>query len=522
MPPPEDLSKRGRLSSLIQVTDQLLSKDPQIRFQCLYFLSTKNDHCQENCNDFWSAHKRLFNKATKILYGQEENVSEEQFIHVLRTIFCDDHDLMKQKQSEYQAYFKLLWQDSSQDIRTGVLDAFRAAHQKSFSLISQPTTPQRPPPNIGTQSAEPAEGKYTRKNKSAPWPSSNSTARSKSAQGKLERANPRSFFGSPSNRSTDILTPKIQEDVESGSYDMTTALPLRSHNNKQGRQSTKLGVLDDKYTFKHNDYVTNDTKVHRRADPNDDESSSEETYFQTPSKASGAREAGQTPGFICNSLSPNCGETRPLTPQPIKGDCTFQQFRPGTLATSISEILKSRIGEGKGFIYVFKAPKFFKTFPPAQERGETWVKIGVTTDIKKRIQNLKSLCGFTDLDECYGSGVESVPMDLLRRIEKVCHMELHNFRRSMNCESRNGSKCKSTHNEWFAVHERVAVRTVERWKRFLELKPYRDDGLLYDKWYRKINEGSYLLIDDEDDLDDEKSDQRYQSWLESCSPKRAR
>jgi hypothetical protein len=90
------------------------------------------------------------------------------------------------------------------------------------------------------------------------------------------------------------------------------------------------------------------------------------------------------------------------------------------------------------------------------------VTIGISRNIRKRIGSLKNNCGFTDLQECYRLGGGPVRMDLLRIIDRVCHAESNNFRRTIQCtEGVNGARYNTLHNEWFAVPEQVAVRTVK-------------------------------------------------------------
>ena len=104
-------------------------------------------------------------------------------------------------------------------------------------------------------------------------------------------------------------------------------------------------------------------------------------------------------------------------------------------------------------------------------------------------------------------------MDLLRRIERVFHEELNNFRRSIQCRNGvNGARCDTVHMEWFAVPEDVAIRTVKRWKRVLDYAPYGDSGLLNSFWSDRVKDGSYLRVGEQQkELDLERAHQRYQS-----------
>lgn len=164
--------------------------------------------------------------------------------------------------------------------------------------------------------------------------------------------------------------------------------------------------------------------------------------------------------------------TSPSNQRTRKQACTYDVHTPNTIAKEVRTILLRGVEEQSEFIYVLKAPRFFETFQPAKEKGEEWVKIGISRNIKKRISSLKNNCGFTDLQECYGLGGGPVRIDLRRIIERVCHAELNNSRRTIQCtEGVNGARCDTLHNEWFAVSEEVAVWTVKRWRRFLDYEP---------------------------------------------------
>ncbi|KAF1958623.1 hypothetical protein CC80DRAFT_591556 [Byssothecium circinans] len=189
-----------------------------------------------------------------------------------------------------------------------------------------------------------------------------------------------------------------------------------------------------------------------------------------------------------NYASPSPKATPPRrTPQKEQREYDIEPS--STIVNNIRGILRQPIDEGnKGYIYVLKAPRFFEAFPSAKDRGEQWVKIGISRDINKRIKSLKAQCGFEDLVNCGGDFGDAMPMEYLRRIERVCHAELHNFRRPMNCgESANGlSRCEVVHKEWFNVSEDVAIQVIRRWMRFLAQDPYTDVGLLNEFWGKKI------------------------------------
>jgi hypothetical protein len=189
---------------------------------------------------------------------------------------------------------------------------------------------------------------------------------------------------------------------------------------------------------------------------------------------------------------------------------------PRTIAERIKNILCERIDySNKGYIYVLKAPRFFEEFPPSRDRAEPeqWVKIGITRNIEERMNSLSGRCGITDLVECDDVPEEPIPMPLLRRVERLCHEELANFQRPLNCNETN-TRCDTVHKEWFNVTEEVAIRTVKRWLLFISKNPYTTHGNLKSGfWEDVVCNGEYLKTSKDDDLD--RTHERYQLWLET-------
>ncbi|KAL1597104.1 hypothetical protein SLS60_008686 [Paraconiothyrium brasiliense] len=153
-------------------------------------------------------------------------------------------------------------------------------------------------------------------------------------------------------------------------------------------------------------------------------------------------------------------------------------------ANKIKQILKEDI---QGVIYVLEAPIFFSGYPPASEGQEVWVKIGWATDLNKRIEDIRSDCGIDDLMLVWHS--RSTRTDVLKKIESVCHEQLNNYRRRMDCKLHGGtSKCNTLHKEWFAVDKQVAIRTVKMWRSFLDHNPYGVHGVFENTWRDSVND----------------------------------
>lgn len=169
------------------------------------------------------------------------------------------------------------------------------------------------------------------------------------------------------------------------------------------------------------------------------------------------------------------------------------------IASNIRSILRKPLEEdNKGTIYILQAPSFFTTFHPAASRNEIWLKIGISRDVPKRIASLKAQCGIFDLIEIREDGdkpfTEPTSMENLRRIERLCHAQLNNYRRRMNCQEGNNA-CKVIHTEWFAVPESVAKETVRLWVRFFSQNPYGEYGVLNEYWTKRVSDPQFMSLE---------------------------
>lgn len=235
--------------------------------------------------------------------------------------------------------------------------------------------------------------------------------------------------------------------------------------------------------------------------------------FSPPTREPSPREHHRLTPSPLQSPEPPSPSPKKQGPKP----CAYDIHQPAAIATMMYKILKKPVEEREGTMYVLEAPEFFADYLPARSRKEQWVKIGISTDVPKRIESLKARCGITDLKDCYKSKHGPIHMDLLRKIEQVCHAELNNFRRRMDCKNSgvSGAKCNVVHTEWFAVDKAVAVRTVERWRRFLDHKPYEKYGTLNDFWKDRLYGGNFRMVgQDEEEMDHESAHKRYNAWLD--------
>jgi hypothetical protein len=191
---------------------------------------------------------------------------------------------------------------------------------------------------------------------------------------------------------------------------------------------------------------------------------------------------------------------------------------PQSIAANIRRILRQKeVPEPTGTLYVLEAPSFFDSFKPASDRNEKWVKIGISKDVGERVKSLKMKCGITDIRQVYVTDACNISMRLMKVIEAVCHAELNNFRRKMDCRNeRVTSKCDTVHEEWFAVDTEVAIRTAKRWRSFLDHKPYGKYGVLHEFWVGRLDDEDYGRFgDSEGEEEYDLMSKAFDLWLQT-------
>ena len=139
---------------------------------------------------------------------------------------------------------------------------------------------------------------------------------------------------------------------------------------------------------------------------------------------------------------------------------------------------------------------------------QPWVKIGIAADVNARIAQIKRSCGISDLEQV--DDREDVSHPWYYKVEELAHSELANFKQELRCE-----KCETVHREWFAVPENVALQTVQRWRRFIRMDPYDENGLLKDQWSKMLVLANMMMPGKEEEPDDhELRNERWNRWLD--------
>jgi hypothetical protein len=160
---------------------------------------------------------------------------------------------------------------------------------------------------------------------------------------------------------------------------------------------------------------------------------------------------------------------------PDPTDRVHQILAPPTIDYNIRRAIQQNVTK-EGHVYILKAPKYFQRYFPNEP---PLLKIGISTNVSSRMNSLKKECGLFDLTRV--EDLEDRPFMLHWKIEELVHTELSNFNRILKCTRCKGKKGRETqHHEWFAVTEEVALRTVQRWRKFIEQEPYDENGVIKD------------------------------------------
>ena len=97
------------------------------------------------------------------------------------------------------------------------------------------------------------------------------------------------------------------------------------------------------------------------------------------------------------------------------------------------------------------------------------------------------------------------------KLERLVHTELSYFQRRRHCRCRN---TKSEHHEWYEISDEEAVNTVQIWRRFVQMSPYKSNGNLSAFWEDRVN----TLKEPREELDHQDHQLRHERWAAFASP----
>ena len=164
-------------------------------------------------------------------------------------------------------------------------------------------------------------------------------------------------------------------------------------------------------------------------------------------------------------------------------------------------------GQDFGYVYILK-----------MDDHPGYVKIGRTTlNVKTRRAGIQKWVPWK-LTVLSGDSYQRVPYH--KRIEQLVKDELYNERRRLKGgpgwtpKTAKGGKDGSPREEWYEISEDGAIRCVERWKEWMRLCPYDEDGRLRNKWRNRTGFSQVTKSQQDQLLREHWTDQRWHSIME--------
>ncbi|KAI6863245.1 hypothetical protein KC323_g5156 [Hortaea werneckii] len=173
----------------------------------------------------------------------------------------------------------------------------------------------------------------------------------------------------------------------------------------------------------------------------------------------------------------------------------------------------------RGSVYVVRDPEL------------DLVKIGFTTkSISARVRGIASQCPAASHEWQIENEAANVPILAYRRLEELVHRDLAPHRWFFLCEcgaSRGTASGYTEHQEWFGVSSKIAIKTIELWKDFLQLDPYGPplrgtEMRLKEPWIHRVDKCRRMDLNEKHEDHEARLD-RWRKFLhlqEPCEPTR--
>ncbi|KAF1967502.1 hypothetical protein BU23DRAFT_658898 [Bimuria novae-zelandiae CBS 107.79] len=568
---PPILTKEGiwktqfeHISTLCKLKNQLIRNGSKRHLHCLYRYPNEA-RCQSDCSSYGQDFPGNFRKAVRILERDVEENNATDFLYVVRTFFCTTHDIFKGGNYTYHKHLLLLWLEASQELRSDVWDALRSSGRDIYQPI--PCTPQRPrrptwdfrtaPAIVISRDNEASSGAAPtlreldadevtpcrRRTAQGTLHHTNDTSTEKKTSRKSRRSDVGPTIAREASPPVDVRkkpskTPKKDPSPGPGRRNRhqvakSTVRPLES-------EETLSEVSEQRTSSEENGQDTSSEESEREASPAraSCSPSSGRSGYELPLRCSDRRQQATTksraslstaidlPKQSDKAPSPRHRRSSRTSPSPNRNPANQQPPAnkqtpasprrpeiPNIICADIRKHLTAplKTTPGTGSLYILAAPKFFSTFKPAVAAKEQWVKIGYAREVKQRVKEISRVCAIPDLYAVWTSHIDNERLDLLKRIEKVCHAQLANFNRRWTCEGLGRGTCRTLeHTEWFAVDTGTAIGVAEMWMGFLNRRPYENGGLR-DVWRGALVEGEgFQLLEREVEWTNE--DVVHQSW----------
>lgn len=505
-----------------EIIEQLVHHDSKIRFQCLAFIQCDEGleqiRCSKSCLD--QSESSILEKTKQVLQHNSVVDPVAYVDYVIRILFCTIHGRPKIFKL-FQNSLRERWEGDGNPKEAKTLKAIRQAFQIS-RLETDSGGTSIPSPEISARPKLKTKAYY-----SSPQPKLSGEAREPIAP--FSRLHRIRSFSNPSLPHPVTRVANSTFDGTSTKEDYQTQIsPKIFPDEKDNIPGSSFPDLADKaipFRFRQ---ATTDIET---PNPTIEKSSFSKEYWENydfgsafPSKKRIANGVSRDDISLIQIPRPEDRDTSIHHQTPIS-DTTPRQNADNTTVIadkapvriikntdiSIKSMILKAVPAGS-YIYILKAPNYFT------KMGITpCVKIGISTDVHKRMKQLKQNCGLEDLERVRDP--LDIPLHQARRVEELCHKELSNFNRILNCDSlkcRGKKRQNSEHNEWFAVPEEVALKTVQRWRKFIQQDPYDYNGAIYTGWSALLMPGTFRTQPNtERDEDHEARDRRWTAWLEN-------
>ncbi|KAM0212765.1 hypothetical protein ACHAPQ_004965 [Fusarium lateritium] len=176
--------------------------------------------------------------------------------------------------------------------------------------------------------------------------------------------------------------------------------------------------------------------------------------------------------------SPKSTPTKQIASIISKSNHVFENYGLPRSIEHINEEIKKKLlrplskkeKNQAGHVYIY-------TFPESYHDAHPYIKIGYAEDVKTRMSQWKSKCGYPP------RLLGQFPAEHYVKVEKLVHAQLWNQRKRENdgCPT-----CHVKHKEWFKVDSMTANKYIGLWTSWMRQQPYDDEGVLQDKWRLRI------------------------------------
>ncbi len=456
------------------------------------------------CLPSHSGHHRIYSFLNKFAVGGRYR--DEAFPELMKHWLCDDHKA-KAKDLTEQLKAKLLMHTQDKDI------SFKTGQAGEGEILHHPRETEQKPqgkadgePTVTPDSSDDSYDPSTptvpnKRRRRSPQLCTAAVAPSRAGECTSPNTRPTGFGQSASEREVPRTkgTEATSSSIDRRSASMPGLKPQDFGKNKKlvssplyGRSSLRREISHT-YSTSEDDTLEGDQPL-RDAVPNEPDGKLQEKNSALAEPDASVSDSGPPGkrGRISTRPSPSRNpsdrhEEEPVFPKWAEKNAPIS--RAGIVTVLCTSMLENALtadkGTDDGWIYIFRSPDF-----------PGFLKIGRTTnDIRVRKRQIESKCKVYELElveeiECFRK------VSYHHRVERLIHEDLGNERRKFTCKCKKPNKkhdstfnddSQTEHGEWFAIDETLAKEVVKKWKDYMRLKPYSEDGTLNEEMREKID-----------------------------------